>query len=451
MAQYHKVLWSEGLFLTQHHFQQFDAFHEQDRSFLSRVLVQFPWGASHLVIDAEAVNNRMFSLSEFEGIMPDGTTVRAPSIDDPPPPRSFEGIFAPTDKVLSVYLALPRIRPGVRGVRMDGEGEHDSPTRFQRGFATVPDQVTGENEREIPFVKKRLTVLFSGEGLEGYDYMKVAEIDRDIEGVTRLRPAFVPPVLAVSASTWLTAQLRALLETASAQHLALSADVRQRAERVTEVSSTDLPNYLRLHAINTYIPHLMHMHSYPSVHPLELFKCLAEFTGHLCIFEGANPRDLPAYKHDELENCFGPLIERLRQLLLFQGVRRFTRIPIRKVADAHFESDAIEPSLFDSADFYLGIAAAISESRLASEFPRHAKVISPSVLPRLIGNAIPGAILMYEQVPPAALPRKSGMGYFRIDARSDRWDFIKKEAKLAIYAPPKDFPEMDVECVAVLR
>jgi predicted component of type VI protein secretion system len=73
------------------------------------------------------------------------------------------------------------------------------------------------------------------------------------------------------------------------------------------------------------------------------------------------------------------------------------------------------------------------------------------VLPRLIGSAIPGAILIYEQLPPAALPRKAGMVYFRIDSRGDRWDYIKREAQLAIYAPPKDFPDMDVECVAVHR
>jgi predicted component of type VI protein secretion system len=111
----------------------------------------------------------------------------------------------------------------------------------------------------------------------------------------------------------------------------------------------------------------------------------------------------------------------------------------------------IDAKLFDSAIFYLGISAQISESRLASEFPKHAKVISPKVLPRLIGNAIPGAVLLYEQLPPAALPRKAGMVYFRIDARGDRWDFIKKESQLAVYAPPADFPEMDVECVAVHR
>ena len=137
MARYHKVLWSEGLFLTQHHFQQFDAFHEQDRSFLIRALLPFAWGASHLAIDSEAVTNRMFNLTEFEGVMPDGTTVRAPAVDDAPPPRSFDELFAPTEKVLSVYLALPRIRPGVHGVKLDGSDDHGVPTDGNRGAETI--------------------------------------------------------------------------------------------------------------------------------------------------------------------------------------------------------------------------------------------------------------------------------------------------------------------------
>ncbi len=452
MAQYHKVLWSEGLFLTQHHFQQFDTFHEQDRWFLARSLVPFAWGAAHILIDTEAVANRLFTLTEFDGILPDGTTVRAPSVDDAPPSRSFDSYFKPTEKVLSVYLGLPRLRGGAPGVKME-EQEPRTPTRFVRTFSTVADEVTGENEREIPVAKKRLTLLFSGEDVDGFDCIKVAEIERNAEGVPQLHETFVPPLLSVSASPWLTNQLRGLLETASAKAQSLADQVRQRTPLLTEFSTSDMPNFLKLHTVNAYIPPLVHMHSYPrSVHPVQLFDILSRYAGNLCAFKiGEHPRNLPIYRHDDLGGVFVPLISKLRELLEATVEARYVKIPLRRLDAGRYDGDISDAELFTNSDFYLGVTAELSESKIAGEFPKYAKVISPAMISRLIGNAIPGAGLVFVQLPPAAIPRKAGMVYFRIDPRGDRWDYIKNASQIAIYVPPQEFPSMDIECLAVQK
>lgn len=451
MPQSHKILWSEGLFLTQHHFQQFDAWHESDRDFQRRATIPFAWGASHLVIDTEAVANRHFAVTEFEGIFPDGTSVRAPAIDDPPPSRSFDEFFKATAKVLSVYVGLPRLRPGSPGTRMEDEDTR-TPTRFQRAFTTVPDENTGENEREVPYAQKRLVVLFSGEELEGYDTLKVAEIDRNPEGVAQLRLSYIPPILAVAASSYLTGQLRGILETASAKSESLAEQVRQRTPDLTEFSTTDLPNFLKLHTINAYIPGLAHRHSYPRIHPVHLFEHLAQFAGHLCSFKvGAHPRDLPGYRHDDLESSFVPLIATLRELLEAVVEAHFVKVPMQRVSESQFDGIIADVGLCDSADFYLGVQASVSESQLASEFPKHAKVISPDKMPRLVGGNLPGANLIFVQLPPASIPRRAGMVYFKIDQRGDRWEFIRKAGQIAVYAPPDEFPDWSVECVAVER
>ncbi|MEW5702028.1 MAG: type VI secretion system baseplate subunit TssK [Candidatus Zixiibacteriota bacterium] len=449
MPQYHKILWSEGLFLTQHHFQQFDAYLTGDRAFQLRALSGFGWGTAHMVVDAEAIANRLFTITEFEGIMPDGTTVRAPAVDDPPPSRSFEAHFAPTERVLSVYLGLPRLRPGAPGVRMGSEETH-TPARYQRAFSTVADEVTGENEREIAYAKKRIVVLFSGEDHEGFDLIKIAEVERNPEGVPQLRPSYVPPALAVSASPWLSAQLRGVVETASAKSQSLADQVRQRTPTLTEFSTTDMPNFLKLHTINAYIPLLAHAHQYPRLHPSALYQLLAQCAGHLCTFQvGAHPRDLPGYRHDDLEGTFRPLIGRLRELLEAVVEARFVRIPLTRVDVSRLEGTIPDPALFTTSDFYIGVSGDVSESRLAGEFPKHAKIVSPDKIATLIGKNLPGVNLIFMQLPPAAIPRRAGVVYFRLDPRGDRWEFIKKAGQIAIYAPPAEFPGWEVECLAV--
>lgn len=450
MAQYHRVLWSEGLFLTQHHLQQFDAFHVYDRSFMSRALTPFAWGASRLVIDTEAVNNRVFALSEFEGVLPDGTTIRAPAVDDPPPSRSFEELFGPTDETLSVYIALPHLRSGAPGVQMD-ESVDGPPTRYLRAFATVSDEVTGESEREIPFTKKRLMLLFGGEDLEGFDTIKIAEIERTAEGVTQLRERYTPPLLNVGASGWLMAQLRGILELASARVDNLLGMVRFQDETGTEFSTEDFPRYLQLMTLNSHIPFLTQVLHQPNVHPFVVFSALSMMSGALAVRIAKHAREMPPYRHNELGPTFTALLQILRELIPFQGRDPHRRIALQRVEPSRFEGEIADPELLESFDFYIGVSADMSESNIVSEFQKHAKVISPELLDKLIGSAIPGANVIFTQLPPAAIPRKAGMVYFRIDRRGDRWEFIRKAAKIGIYVPGQNFPDLDVECVAVPR
>ncbi len=450
MAQYHRVLWSEGLFLTQHHLQQFDTFHVYDRSFMSRSLAPFAWGASRVVVDPEAVNNRIFALSEFEGILPDGTTIRAPAVDDPPPSRSFEDLFGPTDETLSVYIALPHLRSGSPGVQMD-ESADGPPTRYQRAFTTVADEVTGESEREIPFAKKRLMLLFGGEDLEGFDTIKIAEVERTPEGATQLRERYAPPLLNVGASGWLMAQLRGILELASSRVDNLLGMVRYQDETGTEFSTEDFPRYLQLMTLNSHIPYLTQVLHQPNVHPFAVFNALSMMAGALAVRVAKHARELPPYRHHELGPTFSTLLQVLRDLIPYQGQDPHRRIALQRVEPSRFEGEITDPDLLESFDFYIGVAADMSESDIVAEFRKHAKVISPELLDKLIGSAIPGANVIFVQLPPAAIPRKAGMVYFRIDRRGDRWEFIQKAAKIGIYVPGQNFPDLDIECVAVPR
>jgi type VI secretion system protein ImpJ len=372
-------------------------------------------------------------------------------VDDPPSSRSFAELFAPTAKVLSVYLGLPRMRPGAAGVKLENQDAH-GPTRYAQAFTTLPDDVTGEHEREISYLKKRLCLLFSGEDLEGYDTLKIAEIERSQEGVPQLRTGYVPPLLAIGGSDWLLNQLRGILETASAKSQTLADQVRQRTPTLTEFSTSDMPNFLKLHTINAYIPRLGFHFQNPVTHPVALYELLAQFAGHLCAFQvGMHPRDLAGYRHDELGATFGTLIPQLRSLLEAVVEAHFIRIPLNRIDVSRMEGTVDNAQLFTNSDFYLGVRAEMSESQIAAEFPKHAKIVSPDKIDRLIGGNLPGVNLIFVQLPPAAIPRRAGWVYFRIDPRGDRWDYIKKASQIAIYAPPAEFPGWDAECLAVER
>ncbi len=449
MAQYYRVLWSEGLFLSQHHFQQFDTYLEKDAAFRMHATAAFPYGVSRMSIDHEAIANRMFTLQEFEGVLPDGTTIRIPQVDEAPPSRPLEEAFSPTQAVLEVYLGLPIARPGLPGVRTGGEGRAVQ-TRFSREFTTVPDAVTGQNDREVAYIKKELCLLFSGEDLTDFDCLKIAEVVRNPEGVMVLNEEFVPSATALSASSHLRNRIKGLLEICAAKSEALAEKVRQRTPQMAEFTGSDMPNFLLLYTINGAVPILAHYYNHPQIHPADVFAGLLGLAGSLCTFSvGAHPRDLPGYDHGDVGGSFKQLDGRLRDLLEMVVQAQYVRIPLTQKEPSHFEGDIPDPQLTENAQFYLGVGAEAPESRLISEFPLHGKVISPDKINVLIQKNLPGVGLAYMAHPPAALPVKAGLVYFRLENAGDRWAFIQQANAVAVYAPPAEFPGLRVELMAI--
>ena len=68
-----KVLWSEGLFLQPHHFQQSDRYLESLINGLARRVGPYLWGVTSLEIDEEVLKVGQFALKSATGLTQDGT------------------------------------------------------------------------------------------------------------------------------------------------------------------------------------------------------------------------------------------------------------------------------------------------------------------------------------------------------------------------------------------
>ena len=101
-----KVLWTEGLFLQPHHFQQADRYTEALVSGLARRIRPYGGGVSALEIDDEVLKVGQFALKSVSGLTHDGTVFRVPMTDDLPPAREVPT----TVKDCVVYLTVPQRR-----------------------------------------------------------------------------------------------------------------------------------------------------------------------------------------------------------------------------------------------------------------------------------------------------------------------------------------------------
>ena len=121
-----RVVWSEGMHLTQHHFQAQSRYFEESIDFaLARVGFE-PYGLLGLELDAEALRNGTASLIHARGIMPDGLAFQIPEGDPPPPARDIREAFLPTQDRQVLCLTIPTYR---EDGREPGSGSAPKPCR----------------------------------------------------------------------------------------------------------------------------------------------------------------------------------------------------------------------------------------------------------------------------------------------------------------------------------
>jgi len=442
-----KVLWSEGMFLTPHHFQQADRYLENLITRRLSAVRPLGWGVCRLQMNTDALANGEVVLSKCSAILGDGTAVDTPDLDPLPPARPLETAFDSKRNSLGVYLATPLARAG--GVAFSPEGTADGrPTRYHRRTLSAADENTGGSEREVVLAAKTLRILFEGEPLDDYVTLKIAELTRSASGKFQLSDGYVPPCLFLSSSPQLVAYLRRILEMISAKSSDLSGQRRQRAAGLVEFTMSEAANFWFLHTVNATIPVLMHLHGNPDVHPEDVFLVLARLAGELFTFSGeGHPKDLPQYSHDAVGASFAAMEKKISDLMGTVIPTRCAPVPLEKTRESLYTGRLRDDRLLEG-QFYLAVSAEVPEEKIIREVPLKAKVSASDRVDQLIAAALRGITLRHMPTPPAEIPVQPGRQYFQIDKAGEHWESVKKSRSISFYIPP-EFKNLKLELMGV--
>jgi type VI secretion system protein ImpJ len=448
MTRYQKVLWTEGLFLTPHHFQQWDRYYEELVNSRIRTLTAFGWGAEELEFNVEALQNGVFEVLKCNAVLPDGLLLNVPDVDAPPPSRNFTSSFTPESDSLSVYIGAPLLRQGAANLTKEGEGP-GSMARYRPREVVLTDENTGENPQTLAVAAKNLRLLFGEDAIQDHVALKIAEIRRTSEGKAVFNDAFIPPATCLTASKALIDMVRRLYEMLAAKSATLSEQRRQRSQGLADFTTSDVANFWLLHTVNSYIPLMMHCHHVQRLHPEQLYLAMAQLAAELMTFvtEG-NPVDLPRYFHSDLSRTFTELDRKLRALLETVIPTRCVPIPLERTRESLYVGRIADDRLFADAEFFLGVYAKIPETQLIERIPRKGKIGSLDTINYLLGQALPGITLNHVPVPPGPIPVRMGYKYFRVEKLGAYWNAISASRNICLYFP-SEFPELKLELFAV--
>ncbi len=441
------VIWGKGTVLTPQHLQIQDRFLADSLQFQLQALNFRPWGFQSLRIDLQALAAGSIAISEAAGIMADGLLFNIPGSDAAPAQRPIAENLSPDQDTLSVYLSIPHYRE--QGMNV-ANGRRDLETRYRAEVEMVRDENTGQFEKPVMMARKNFRLLFQNENREGSSAMQIATIQKTRAGLFQLDPHFVAPLLQLSASDYLLSIARRLVEILSAKISALSSSRRQKNQSLADFTASDIANFWLLYTINNAFPVISHLFNTGTGHPEALFSAMLSMAGSLTTFSPTlHPRDLPAYNHEKLGECFTDLDEKVRMLLETVVPSNFVSLPLKLISPNIYAVSIDQDKYLKNTRMYLAISADTGQADIIGKAPMLIKISSGDYVELLVQKALPGVQLIHSLNIPSAIPVKLNYQYFSLNQSGGAWETIMRARNLTAYVPG-DFINPQMELLILL-
>ncbi|MGL4921778.1 MAG: type VI secretion system baseplate subunit TssK, partial [Aeromonas veronii] len=436
-----RVIWREGLFIKPQHFQQQQRHSDYALHARLSALSDYFYGLQSLAINEDYLGFGRIALVGATGILPDGTVFNIPNDDVLPTPLEITDASVANQKV---YLALPLSVSGVNEVNQGGQVA----TRLQAHRHDVRDlHSEGGDVVSLEVGRVSLRLMLEREDRSAYASLAIARIlDKRPDGGLVLDPNFMPCSISVSAIP----TLKRFLGESAGLVAERARSLSQRIAAPGQQGVADVAEFMMLQLLNRAQPQLSHLARLGTLHPERLHEALVQLCGELMTFtdESRLPPEFPAYRHDDQQVSFEPVMLALRQALSTVLSPRAVSIQLRKHQYGVMVAMVNESELMQSADFVLAVRARMPQEQLRKQLLQQTKVASSDKIRELISLQLPGIPLLPLPVAPRQLPYHAGYSYFQLDRQSPAWQMLAVSNTLAFHIAG-DFPELDMQLWAI--
>ncbi|TNI77189.1 type VI secretion system-associated protein [Aeromonas veronii] len=441
MSSRNRVIWREGLFIKPQHFQQQQRHSDYALHARLSALSDYFYGLQSLAINEDYLGFGRIALVGATGILPDGTVFNIPNDDVLPTPLEITDASVANQKV---FLALPLSVSGVNEVNQGGQVA----TRLQAHRHDVRDlHSEGGDVVSLEVGRVSLRLMLEREDRSAYASLAIARIlDKRPDGGLVLDPNFMPCSISVAAIP----TLKRFLGESAGLVAERARSLSQRIAAPGQQGVADVAEFMMLQLLNRAQPQLSHLARLGTLHPERLHEALVQLCGELMTFtdESRLPPEFPAYRHDDQQVSFEPVMLALRQALSTVLSPRAVSIQLRKHQYGVMVAMVNESELMQSADFVLAVRARMPQEQLRKQLLQQTKVASSDKIRELISLQLPGIPLLPLPVAPRQLPYHAGYSYFQLDRQSPAWQMLAVSNTLAFHIAG-DFPELDMQLWAI--
>ncbi len=429
-----KPIWTEGLLVSQHHFQAQDAYHEELLRERIAATRRFEWGILEVEIDERLLQAGQFRLRRFAAVWPDGTLVRCGGPGEPPTPepRAFDSVFDAAAAQLGIFVGIAAA--GASPANVSDPGAPAGQRRFARVTETARDFNDGGAPQDLDLAVPNVRVFFGPEPHDNVARLPVVQLVRQPGGRIIVRDNFVPPCLHISAAPFLTGGLHRVVGAMTTRQRELAASRKQRHSTSIEFHFTDARRFWLLHTLNASIPVLAHFLHVKTVHPEEVYLTLASLIGQLGTFAPDADPAIVVFDYGALGDVFERLFAQVLSLLTLDSTPSYTEIPLERRQDGMFVGKIPEARVANQA-FFVAVATALPEPTIRERVPQLLKIASWTHIYEVVKQARHAVRVEVEWSPSSVLPLKPGLCFFRVRQEGPFWEEIVKTLTIALYVP----------------
>lgn len=443
MSVPHRVVWQQGMFLQPHHFQQEARCFENTLD--TRIASTFvhAWGWRELVLDEGQLATGRVALVRGAGVLPDGSPFSIPDVDALP--AAFD--VPPDMHAELVVLAVPRARSGVTEFDYGTGAAEAKLARYAVVEHALRDHSHAADDPEpVQLGALRLALMRARDAGEAYAVLGAARVvERRADGQVVLDRGYIAPQTRIEASGQLAATAALLHGLVQQRARTLAAQSGQLGHGVSEVA-----DFMMLQMLNRHEPVLRQFAAAPSVHPWFFHLACLQLAGELATFlrAGRVPPEYPAYRHDDLQAVFAPLLQDLREMLSSVVQRHAVQIELKDRGHNVHTAVLADAELLRSGSFVLAVRAQLPAEPLKQRFPAQSKIGPADRLRDLVNLQLPGIALASLPVAPRQLPFHAGSHYFELERHGELWQQIERSGNLALHVGG-DFPGLELELWAL--
>jgi type VI secretion system protein ImpJ len=444
-----RVVWSEGMYIGQHHFQAQNRYFEDSVHFSTSSLWFEPYGFTGFHIDAESLRNGVFALRHARGVFPDGLSFHMPEFDRLPEPLKIANAFPAMQDSVEVLLAVPEHK--VDGLNCGiSEAERTLAVRYFSEEKSLADENTGRDAKPIAMGRKNIQFRVDTENLAGLSTLPLAVVRRQGVGQFVLDPRFIAPSLRISASPTLVTTLRSLVDLIREKAKSVTRPKDLGANTTSGFSAEGISNAWFLHCLNSSLGPLRHLCLTKRGHPEEIYAELSRLAGALCTFGlDSDPAGLPVYDHVHPTACFEALDRHIREHLELIVPSSSMSIELTRSAIYFWEGKVLDERALNRSRWIFAIRCPIGEADLIERTTRLVKICSKDFVPRLVERALSGLKLTHLPVPPPALSPKVEFQYFALDKGGPCCEHLTKTRDIGVYVPG-ELPDPQIELSVLL-
>jgi len=437
-----KVIWAEGVFLGQQHFQAWDQYHSRTQALRSRIYETYDWGISKLVLDEAALLNGRLDLIAVQGILPDGRVIDYRREHDG---RLELDLTQYPDERLTIALVVPNseLADNITGYTSSGRS-----AGWQVEYSEVEDVYDVGRLREVPLGKPNLrlqTVDSVQENLLSLNLVRLV-LKHDAEYVRD--EDYLPPMLSLDAVPRLGQLISNLIDILQSRFRTLQ-DQRIKLGDLHNMTAGEMADFLLQAELTEALSELRLMESHTRQSPFDLYGVLTRYHDRLALHLA--PESVPYsghYRHEEPGASFIPLFDAFRDILGAQRKRADSGITLDEAAPGRYESSKLSEAAMDRCTFFLAVSHDSADPSWFTRFPNYFKVGAPSRIETMIASALPGLPLVHTQRVPQKVRIKSGYEYFMLDKNSDAWLDVRREGQFSAFSLG-DFVSADVELLVI--